>query len=141
MVVSIYRQLPFQQEDNVTKCTICLDPIALSAIMKLLCDHIFHRHCIEKWKERKNTCPLCRKVIDITKAVMLKERSNDREDRLLFNKLLHLITTAVTISSCIGVVVLWKDKRKNPLPFVSCLWVSLISGKMSCYFLKQWLRN
>lgn len=31
------------------------------------CGHEFHSHCIQEWKDRgKNTCPVCRKVFDVT---------------------------------------------------------------------------
>ena len=47
-----------------TECSICLQHIsnALSC-RKLKCNHYFHTKCIQKWRRRKATCPMCRKQI------------------------------------------------------------------------------
>lgn len=54
------------QEDNREKCAICLDVLTsgtLRNITTLRCNHNFHKSCIDRWKVRKNTCPVCRKRI------------------------------------------------------------------------------
>ena len=43
-------------------CAICLSTEHGTESETLLCGHVFHVHCIEPWKEMKNTCPLCRRV-------------------------------------------------------------------------------
>lgn len=48
-------------EENL--CSICMDSFRENQeIGKLGCNHFFHKECIEKWFERKNTCPTCRFV-------------------------------------------------------------------------------
>ena len=54
------------REDNREKCAICLDVLVsgtLRNITTLRCNHSFHKQCIDRWKIRKNTCPVCRKRI------------------------------------------------------------------------------
>lgn len=43
-------------EEN-PKCSICLDTVA-GTLVKTQCTHVFHRECLQRWKN--NTCPLCR---------------------------------------------------------------------------------
>lgn len=42
-------------------CSICMDNIFNNEIYKTSCDHIFHRNCLLKWLEKKESCPYCRK--------------------------------------------------------------------------------
>lgn len=42
------------------KCSICLYKFNNKSIMKLNCDHIYHKKCIKKWLKKNNSCPLCR---------------------------------------------------------------------------------
>ena len=50
------------------ECAICLGEVrSTRANTPIRCGHIFHSHCIQKWKdEGKNTCPTCRKVFDVS---------------------------------------------------------------------------
>ena len=48
------------QED----CCICLNHYDVnSVIVRIPCNHIYHRECIHKWMLRRRTCPFCRVVI------------------------------------------------------------------------------
>jgi hypothetical protein len=40
-------------------CTICLDKINENNV-KLICNHNFHKKCLDKWLSINNSCPLCR---------------------------------------------------------------------------------
>jgi hypothetical protein len=43
------------------KCVICYDDLCNCKNVKLNCEHIFHKKCIEKWVDTKgDNCPLCR---------------------------------------------------------------------------------
>ncbi|KAF6002190.1 hypothetical protein CCYA_CCYA11G3118 [Cyanidiococcus yangmingshanensis] len=45
-------------------CSICLDPLMKGDMSrKLPCGHLFHSHCISKWVQRANRCPLCQHEI------------------------------------------------------------------------------
>jgi hypothetical protein len=48
---------------NKFDCPICQDSINndIHIIRKLICNHQFHIHCIEKWLSKETTCPICRK--------------------------------------------------------------------------------
>lgn len=52
----------------MTTCAICLNTVRETRTNKpTRCGHLFHSHCIEKWKKMGNqTCPTCRKIIDGT---------------------------------------------------------------------------
>lgn len=53
----IYVDDNFEEID--TTCAICLE----NGDYQLNCGHIYHKHCIMRWKKKCNTCPLCRKPI------------------------------------------------------------------------------
>jgi hypothetical protein len=47
-------------------CPICLEQIKTENTYKTQCNHSFHNECINHWfRNNKNTCPMCRKVIYI----------------------------------------------------------------------------
>jgi hypothetical protein len=50
----------------MSTCAICLNEVKSTRTNPpIRCGHVFHSHCLEKWKEQgKNTCPTCRKVFD-----------------------------------------------------------------------------
>lgn len=45
------------------ECSICLETfINDESLVQLKCKHIYHFHCIGDWLQRKETCPLCRRI-------------------------------------------------------------------------------
>ena len=52
----------------MTQCAICLNEVRSTRTnTPLRCGHVFHSHCLEEWKNKgKNTCPVCRKVFDVS---------------------------------------------------------------------------
>jgi len=41
-------------------CIICLNDLDKGQTMTLLkCDHIYHKHCIDEWFNKKRVCPVC----------------------------------------------------------------------------------
>ena len=48
-------------------CSICFTEYNSDNVVKLPCDHLFHKECIEKWlkteDKENNSCPLCRDVV------------------------------------------------------------------------------
>lgn len=52
----------------MTTCSICLNRVRSERLNPpIRCGHIFHSRCLEEWKGKgKNTCPLCRKVFDVS---------------------------------------------------------------------------
>lgn len=52
----------------MSPCAICLNDVRSTRTNPpIRCGHMFHSHCLEEWKNKgKNTCPLCRKVFDVS---------------------------------------------------------------------------
>ena len=53
-------------EDTTDHCPICLEEYKREdQLIKLNCDHFFHRQCIYEWfnKNTQKNCPLCRIII------------------------------------------------------------------------------
>ena len=46
---------------TIEQCSICLANLIVKKDIKILrCLHKFHKDCVNKWLEEKDTCPLCR---------------------------------------------------------------------------------
>ena len=41
-------------------CAICLENVCEKSVKRLPCCHSFHQTCIDKWLEKKPSCPTCR---------------------------------------------------------------------------------
>ncbi|KAI5806150.1 hypothetical protein EDC01DRAFT_638850 [Geopyxis carbonaria] len=41
-------------------CPVCFEEMSETDIYKLPCGHMFHLRCLEGWKKKRNTCPMCR---------------------------------------------------------------------------------
>ena len=49
---------------TLEQCSICYQPMLKGINTCLLpCGHCFHLPCIQKWRKRVNTCPLCRQSL------------------------------------------------------------------------------
>ena len=46
------------EEQPHERCPICLDPLT-GHIVAPPCNHPFHWHCIMRWFDEKESCPLC----------------------------------------------------------------------------------
>ena len=47
----------------VHQCAICFDDMTSLTFQKaLLCAHVFHKDCVDKWLRNQTTCPTCRVV-------------------------------------------------------------------------------
>ena len=45
-------------------CSVCLDEFKdEDVLVKLNCEHIFHKDCLEPWLNNNRNCPLCRQNI------------------------------------------------------------------------------
>ena len=54
-------------------CSICLEKLNKNKVY-LNCNHYFHKDCINKWKTRNNTCPICRtRIIQIKEALTIRK--------------------------------------------------------------------
>ena len=51
-------------EEQNRSCMICLDEfVSREKVIALPCIHFFHPKCINKWRENKNECPICKFVL------------------------------------------------------------------------------
>jgi len=54
-------------------CSICLEKLNKNKVY-LNCNHYFHKDCINKWKTRNNTCPICRtRIIQIKETLTIRK--------------------------------------------------------------------
>lgn len=57
-----YFNIFYDNYKNNIICSICLTDIIKNKVY-LHCKHFFHKNCILKWLQNKDTCPYCRKDI------------------------------------------------------------------------------
>ncbi|KAL6121706.1 hypothetical protein NUSPORA_01336 [Nucleospora cyclopteri] len=63
--------------DDNHRCTICYDDYKHGCKVKILpCDHHFHNECIEEWFNVKDSCPLCKKSINMLYDLVDSEDPN-----------------------------------------------------------------
>lgn len=53
-----------RHSSNSDQCSICFGVMNESNSRKLDCGHTYHKQCIERWKMRSLTCPICRTPFD-----------------------------------------------------------------------------
>lgn len=41
-------------------CCICLEDMEHSVVIRMPCQHMFHKECLKQWFAHRLTCPLCR---------------------------------------------------------------------------------
>lgn len=63
----------------MSQCAICLNEVrSTRSNPPIRCGHTFHSHCLEEWKGKgKNTCPLCRKVFDVSQFKVIVTVQNN----------------------------------------------------------------
>ena len=63
----------------MSTCSICLNEVRSTRNNSgLRCGHLFHSECLEAWKKRgKNTCPVCRRVFDVSKFKVTVQIQNN----------------------------------------------------------------
>ena len=77
-----------QSDDNEVNltCAICMCDLEEDEyIYNLACKHLFHIDCLEHWYTRKDTCPLCKRHID----VIVTTEDHYSFDRAVYEKILH----------------------------------------------------
>lgn len=51
--------LNIEENEEFSTCVICMTG-ETEGLVKLDCNHIYHRNCINRWIEENTTCPICR---------------------------------------------------------------------------------
>jgi len=62
-----------------SECNICAEVLS-SPVLETNCQNLFCGKCLFKWLERKNTCPLCRSVIDLTSLIYVSPPSKIEDE-------------------------------------------------------------
>lgn len=46
-------------------CSICIETFDLGEnLVRTPCNHVFHEHCLSRWLDSRDTCPVCRHDIE-----------------------------------------------------------------------------
>ncbi len=61
-------------------CNICFDKIQ-NPVMELSCHNIFCTKCLLTWLSNKQTCPLCRVNVDISKLIYITGNTPSNKNR------------------------------------------------------------
>ena len=57
-----YKITSFDEEE----CLICLEHFQVDEVVTIInCNHKYHTHCLYTWFEKKQTCPICDKILTI----------------------------------------------------------------------------
>eukprot|EP00111_Clytia_hemisphaerica_P017468 TCONS_00051698-protein len=71
-------KIPKNSTQTSERCSICLENYACKdKVMKLSCEHIFHKPCLLKWLQREKRCPLCQAEVQLTIYGEKKEEKLD----------------------------------------------------------------
>jgi SNF2 family DNA or RNA helicase len=62
-----------------SECNICAEALS-SPVLETNCQNLFCGKCLFKWLERKNTCPLCRSVIDLKNLIYISSSSEESKN-------------------------------------------------------------
>ncbi|KAL4978524.1 hypothetical protein BDW66DRAFT_164648 [Aspergillus desertorum] len=63
--------------DEGTECSICMDTVKVGDEVTVLpCTHWFHPQCIELWLNQHNSCPHCRRGVDLATAADANTNAN-----------------------------------------------------------------
>jgi hypothetical protein len=57
--------------DDKKLCIICHDEENTNELTLTRCQHSFHKACLDPWKEKTNSCPMCRVALDMNQPVRL----------------------------------------------------------------------
>lgn len=63
--INIFYMINFNNKINndllLDECIICLEKYNINdKIVRLNCNHVYHKNCIKLWFKKKKTCPICR---------------------------------------------------------------------------------
>ena len=89
-------------------CIICLENFE-DKIIKLNCNHYFHRKCINKWRKINDKCPICRKPI--TNILTIKKNKIDK-------LIIYISFIIIAIYSII--IIIFKSNYKKPFTELQC---------------------
>lgn len=77
--ILIEKQIEFNASEDIEyDCSICLEPLKKEELLiKLQCDHVFHKECIEGWINTRHKCPNC------NRSTLRNNNNNAEEEELI----------------------------------------------------------
>ena len=55
--------------NDQTDCSICFEDFNPRDTIPLIkCGHIYHDVCLNKWLQKQNVCPLCKRVVEFNRG-------------------------------------------------------------------------
>ncbi len=137
-IVNIY--LNDKNDDNLNNndtksiitCTICIDEIILTNenTIKLECDHFYHKDCIDKWLDKNDNCPICRKVTEY--KIINNENENENENNINIPIIQNISLEYDICLSCFTLGIYISTIFLNPINLITLS--SLISFINKNYF-------
>lgn len=59
--IDAYNNLIIDEKIKEENCSICMEQFQDNEIIvQLECNHLFHKNCVDPWKEKNEKCPLCK---------------------------------------------------------------------------------
>ena len=58
-IIDLTYDISDKEKEQFDFCSICLDE-KKESLVKLNCNHIYHKDCIKDWLRRELSCPICR---------------------------------------------------------------------------------
>lgn len=58
-----------QKKIQEKECAICLEPMNKNAVKLSVCNHYFHKKCIEQYFKVNESCPLCRAAPNVPQHI------------------------------------------------------------------------
>jgi len=68
-----------------SECAICMEQMTPNSSMKLACGHFFHKHCLERWADINESCPMCRTPIGIKNLLTINKNYIDLLGYMVFS--------------------------------------------------------
>ncbi|PPQ99420.1 hypothetical protein CVT24_005407 [Panaeolus cyanescens] len=86
---AMYKEWATAESDQ--RCPICLDDYAQDdMVLKLSnCSHWLHRDCLKQWLQTANTCPVCRKRVDVPSSDSASSSRPRTRRRLSYGASIH----------------------------------------------------
>jgi hypothetical protein len=72
--------------NNLEPCSICYEDIEENKKKILICNHIFHKKCINDWMKIKPICPYCRKYIINSFVCSLKQKFISKKCKIFLDE-------------------------------------------------------
>ena len=64
-------------------CVICMENFEVECeTYNLICNHMFHKNCLDEWVKWKQLCPVCNKVLNTTYCPNIDDINENNEDSL-----------------------------------------------------------